>query len=88
MAISPHGTQLGKGKGTITDTVGNAFTYASVPTRKGAQVNKGGVSTAFPGTMAVELWYVNGSLVGKKFGGSWVKYNGSSWVSCNPANDM
>jgi hypothetical protein len=89
MSASPHGSNLGKGKGTLTTSTGDAFTCtATQNSRKGAQVNKNAAGVAFPGGMCVELWYVNGTIVGKKFSSGWFKYTGSAWVPANPANDM
>ena len=89
MAASPHGSNLGKGKGTLTDATGNAFTCTTTASsRKGNQVNKGGSSISFPGGMCVELWYVNGLIIGKKFSDGWYRYTGTTWVASNPANDM
>jgi hypothetical protein len=88
MPASPHGSNLGKGKGTLTDAAANAFTCTTTASRKGAQVNKNAAGTAFPGGQCVELWYVNGSIVGKRFSDGWYRYTGSAWVATNPANDM
>ena len=88
MAAVANGTNLGKGKGTITDASGNAFTYATTPSRRGAQVNKGGVSTSFPGGLCAELWYVGSTVYGRKWDTGWYRYTGSAWVTANQANNM
>lgn len=88
MAASPNGTNLAKGKGTLMDVAGNVFSYATPPSRRGAQVNKGGVSTAFPGGLSAELWYQNGSVFGRRWDVGWYRYTGSAWVTANPATNM
>ena len=88
MAASANGSNLNKGKGTLTDANGNVFTRSSFVGNKGSQVTKGGASTSFPGAACLELWWKNGLMQASKYGGGWYKYTGTAWVSVNPVTDM